>query len=1015
MTQVTLNYPIPSELVTTYHESAEQSSDLNGEAYSIYDQITQVKLLDSLYQKLLKELRTTVVNFASKANSLMQWSPLNISNLVAFRELEDRILAAVNTANADSQQITTEVQTFLTVNLRDTSQIITQIMVSEPEAMKKVMTNLSNLNTVDPHLLTATKRTSLYESKFAAFDLRFRYLTEAISPDLSETVYQFLGDNPELTYQLVKQQTVMFRNFQIKLRVVKQADSVSELLKIPEIYQVLLELHPDRFSSLDLIRSANLEGLNQLLPDLHLTDLMKQMVKWDVYLHFSNDSQFNNNHSQAPLKVLNYRWFQKNPNWNELTNLRDLMSTVVYYENKFLPQIYLSGHYAVADKSDGVRNWLFINPVGDVYFINVNFQTKLVLPRLTGFYSCLLDGELVQTETGPIFLIFDVLFINNQSFLALPLLSNNSTTGLVRLQSNLLDSLSNALNSQGLINEIKQFQILAPNEGETSSDTFQRLKRVIQNVIEADRPYQTDGVIFSLYQPNYYQIVLGGKYYDQANIKWKPINQLSVDFLVKIKKDLIGNHLITTIGDIDYKQLELYMMDNRKLTLRTVISWPLTKNKQLKCLDMESSELNGDLIYDDSVIECLYGVIQPPHPRDEYNVEWIPIRFRVDKTLYRRPNNRKTVDGVIESSKYSTLSAILPELAPTVNNFQIPPEDLAREGVVDQPLPIKGSVEFGDGFFCQSRIINTYKYQSVYKYLLHLKTLVKFNVVRRAITQMQKTLQRPLNLMELAIGRANDWDIWSGLANIYGFDLDGHNISTINDLLAQPQGIFTKHKETHGLQLQVKQLDLIQWRKQREMIQALPKMDIITCHFALHFFTGKREDLTSLLELILDRLQPGGKLIISTFDGQKINELLQRNVAAGYIDNDLLWQMTRDPSLTNQPAQIFGNSVNSTIVPLCGYRTIRENLVLMDNIGTEPGIKTIFRERGLNLRSDQPFSAFINQTEIDYYTSAEHSIKPSKVDEIVQGLDSITNHPVISVLVDYHHILVWRRGSASSP
>jgi len=1005
-------------------------------SYSIYHQLGHDQILSHIYRSLfnpgdgsLGRLPVSSLNYKLENGQEFEfeWAKLNINNLVKFREVEHILHSKVELSGV---KVKTESQTYLSLGRNIDQDTTLRLVITGPEQIKEVFANLENLNNIEENV-SVLKKQRIYStplSELEYLDLRCRIAIEDKDMDLVSEIDSFLRNKKSINYRLIKRQSFFFpapvqggSPFKIDLSVVKQGNTVDELLKNREVYEAELEFSPRTLRELPQLESSVISGLAYLIPSNYLTDLNKVMAKWDLYLNFSNDDNFTNAEKNPGFHQIREKWFNKIPNWRELNDLRDLQSTVVNFESKHLGQIYKSNSYAVTDKSDGVRNWLFINPVGDVFLIDVNMEVTLHHSRLETFGLTILDGEYVKTNEGMVFLIFDCLVINGENVMKLPLLNTDtSSTSQVkygRLSHPQLEQLSELLNSKGILNEIKRFQVLVSNKGENEKDSFDRKKTIIDNTIRVEKPYETDGVIFSLFQPNYYQIVKGGIYYNQSNIKWKPANQLSADFLVNIQRDFNGNHVVREEEGKTYKMLDLHVRKGGDMIHYSTIIWPLSNDGQLRC--MEDGKLNGNIIYDDSVIECLHGfafsetpgiskqsdsVTGLPIETDSFIMksEWIPIRFRPEKTQYKRPNALQTVKSIIRYSELSKPEALLisyEEYFPLVSGFAFQP----------QTAMVSSSRDFRG----KTAITSEYK-SGHYRYLLNLNQMVKFNSFRQVIDRYKRTYQQDqLNLLELAAGTANDWDNWNCLMNVYGLDIDKASVQWVQDEVGKAkngQGIFKDHLNEAKLALEFNEIDILDWQTRRAIIDTLPMMDIITCQFALHFFTGKDEEFNQFLSLVLTKLKPNGVLLMSTFDGSKVQTLLQNDVAVGLVENELLWQITKQPSEQSETEQVFGDAIRSTIVPLTAYWTNHEYLVKLDDVDGQAGIHRLFQENGLNLLEERPFLDFINQEQIDYFRNGEHSAKRDKLERITHEIARVTEYPNLRVIADYHTVLVYSRG-----
>lgn len=1027
------------EAYNQYNLMYNLSKDKDSESLSPLHQQEkgQSKTLEYIYDQVVRNLDRTVSSRKLETGERFEfeWAVRGLNNLVQFHAFEEHLLMLTKEKLA-SGQVKVEDDTYLTLATRGSIEhsdefhtkgrdlYSTRLIIRGDREIRKVLTNLENISEVDKEAIRVQSKQRIYSSldRLEHFNLNSRIAIESDLISLEEATYEILNNKKSLSYRLIRRQSFIFNNnYRIDLSTVKSGNNAENMIKSNETYEAELELNPTSLSNLDILRPIVVEGLHYLVPPNFLTKRQELMVKWDLYLKFSNDANFTTSDLKNPLRSIAEQWFSTAPDWSKQTDLRNLQSTVVNFESKHLRSIYGSDSYAITDKSDGGRNWLYINPVGDVFLVNTNIKVKLLYSRLPEFYSTILDGEYVETDDGYYYLIFDCLFINDKNYMSLPLLGDINNVNGRLVKNHELDNLSATLSEIGIKNEIKQFQKLQRPPNTTEVNAFLYKRNIIKSVAEENirKPYETDGVIFTLWEPSYYQIISGGMYYNTANIKWKPEKHLSIDFLVKIQRDSSGNHIVISEEGQNFKGLDLFVQKEGQLVQKASIQVPVNINDQLRCWissDKEGSGsgFNGDLIYDGTVIECLYGIGLEDEGYPKMN--WIPMRFRPDKTFYERPNGEKTYNGVIESAKLSNLNQILPDLdkdkmTSLANTLNIARTPYLQTGRRD--------------FFGECNITCPVRSNSIYRNLLNCNRMVKFNTLRQIIDRYKKVNGlRPddsLKLLDLACGRCNDYDSWNCLLDVWGLDSDE---ACIRESQKFQSGLLKKHNDAK-LTASFQQINLLTWNEpnnkaNQEVISKLPlgQLDIVVCQFALHFFTKSQKDFMVFLELVQKSLKPGGILLISTFDGEVLEKILERDVAVGFLDQNLLWQITRSgPNIkTNESGivevnkdPIFGCAINSTIVPLTGYNTNKEYLVHFNDKSGQPGLHKYFEGNKFTKLAQIPFAQFLNDEQIEYYQRSQHTAKPETVEQINKEMKRVFDHPNLKVILDYHTLVCYQR------
>ena len=171
--------------------------------------------------------------------------------------------------------------------------------------------------------------------------------------------------------------------------------------------------------------------------------------------------------------------------------------------------------YSVTDKADGDRYLMMINEVGSVYFIDNNIKrvlrTDLVVKEFT---NCLLDGELIRTNTSIDFHAFDILVVNG----------NDIRGKMDYLLDTRLKVIKEICENTSVSNYYKMYlkQFIYKN-------VFLGAEIIMKNV--HNKSYTNDGLIFTpMNEP--YPI----KKQWSKLLKWKPAELNTIDFY-SVKED----------------------------------------------------------------------------------------------------------------------------------------------------------------------------------------------------------------------------------------------------------------------------------------------------------------------------------------------------------------------------------------------------------------------------------------------------------------------------------------------
>lgn len=575
-----------------------------------------------------------------------------------------------------------------------------------------------------------------------------------------------------------------------------------------------------------------------------------------------------------------------------------IMEPVVDLYRQHLPIIFnSSSQYCLTDKADGCRSLLYIDYQGKVHFMGFGqlSTTDLYLPS---FSNSLFDGEMVEN----LYLIFDVLFWKNQSRLDLPLLNYDQSNNC-RFQPNELKQFSNKYRKESNRQKIK-------DSIKINYKTYyhgNNLQQQCQEIYQKNHGYKLDGLIFTNYQLTIPEML---QYRDIACFRWKPVEFLSIDVLVKLDKTNTITNIESPILNIKDQQIQasLYSRNDhnfKQLDLIAQISLPIGKSKYPEII-LDNNNTQTQIIYDQSVVEFIY-----------LNRQWKPIRTREAKTalsLYDRTSKVKYIQ--------STSPITLEELTNFLNQQ-------------DQHIITKTTIYNQVSYFFD----NPYKSFIRRHYLIDLinfNNLIKFNIVRPYLFYHQT------NYLDLGCGRGNDLFIWhNNVSNYYGIDLDNSNILTCKETLAPKYRL-------NDLKYQFIQSDLsdAKWSN----IFKPNFFDVISFQFTLHYLTSDQMILKQVLNNCQNLLKMNGILIITGLDGESVHKLLiDKSHHIEYSDqDDILWGIEKrynQSNLTN-----VGQQIHFTMQSLMGMKPSQEYLINFNYLTDQ------LNQLGLKLVNSELFS-----------------------------------------------------------
>ena len=361
--------------------------------------------------------------------------------------------------------------------------------------------------------------------------------------------------------------------------------------------------------------------------------------------------------------------------------------------------------YNVTDKADGTRMMGFVRENGELFLIDMSlnvYRTGLVRQACA---KSLIDGELVtqdkENKAVQQFMVFDIYHLPGGEDVSG--LDFQGTADAKGRHDHLVDWFSKWTGGEGpsivpklgitstnrIILSKKEFIFASPGDS-----IFDACKRMLAVLV----PYHTDGLILTPNKGGLPQNP-GVRYNEQ--LKWKPADQNSIDFLVRFDKDDSGKamvepgektvyveetreivreqviHKIARLyvgaslepayqdprGTVLFEQPLPIVTDDKKRrhqfkpvlfnpqdppdttanTCNLVVELSASGNDQVVCE-------NGDPIEEDSIVEMRY------EPRNEPGWRWIPMRVRYDKTeRYQKRipgstmNKDETAEGVWKS------------------------------------------------------------------------------------------------------------------------------------------------------------------------------------------------------------------------------------------------------------------------------------------------------------------------------------------------------------------------------
>jgi predicted NAD-dependent protein-ADP-ribosyltransferase YbiA (DUF1768 family) len=614
--------------------------------------------------------------------------------------------------------------------------------------------------------------------------------------------------------------------------------------------------------------------------------------------------------------------------------------------------------YNVTDKADGLRCMAFVDSKGDLYLIDMGMNVYRTGLRNPALRLSLIDGEWVtQTKDEPPkplqqFLAFDIFYATDKRDVSQFPFEAGATLPAVEgapppvapppensryYQLNAWVATWNKdagpkVMTTGLSPATKL--LISSKEflfGKAGNDSIFRLAA---RALSASRPYYTDGLIFT---PNALPLPEKAAATFWEQLKWKPVEDNTIDFLVVTEK-LTGSKnqdkIVTGIkagpsGEtVNYKTLRLYVGSNkenardiilnrrdlprrdrtpygsRKKEYKPVIFTPKEFPDPMAAIcrlpiqtDPDTGEeyvMTADTeepIQDKTIVEMAYDSSQPPGWR------WKPLRVRMDKTeRLQRGTLSRTLnsEAVAEDAWNSIHDPVTTSMIKT--GVEEPTAEEMTAIMRDASAPARKYFDREEPIINEAIVEGMKKFHGRY---IRGEILYKMG------------LSGGKYLMDTACGVAGDMHNWmrAGVEFVMGFDYAAKNIMDSNDsaytrymnlaverggLDSVPPMVFAIADATKPLVDgaagnndqekdilrsvfgKVKPLGSVPAYVEEYGASKL-KMgaDCISCMFAIHYFFETPGKLNGFLENLSQTLKVGGYFIGCCFDGQKVFDLLE--------------------------------------------------------------------------------------------------------------------------------------------
>jgi hypothetical protein len=426
-------------------------------------------------------------------------------------------------------------------------------------------------------------------------------------------------------------------------------------------------------------------------------------------------------------------------------------------------------------------------------------------------------------------------------------------------------------------------------------------------------PYTLDGII---YQPLEQPYISNARESLKADYKMKPPEKNSIDFYVEFEKDpQTGKEIIAFDNSNDeyvknksYKILNLYVGEKINNIEHPVL---FKKEEDLYLCHIflnngEARDINGNLISDKTVVEFYYDSnVEVP---DKFR--WVPIKTRFDKTesvirFGRKYGNYATV---AEKVWRSIVNPILFE------DF----EDLAKgndttKGYFHYDKKIEDlRKRIGHQLIITANKENSYfqKTSNIAQEMRYFHNFIKSNMIFEICNPIYRD-NKQTSVLDLAFGRGADIQKYYHAKVQFCVTLDWDKeaiLSAVDGAISrynQQRKKFPNYPKMYFLHGDAGSLLTLEDQNRAlggtniENKQLIEKFfspdaskrtmfDRIVCNFAIHYFFKNETIWENFKTNINMYLRNGGYFLVTTFDGQKVADLLGSSdkYTSSYTDED---------------------------------------------------------------------------------------------------------------------------------
>lgn len=728
--------------------------------------------------------------------------------------------------------------------------------------------------------------------------------------------------------------------FKIDLDLIKNIDLKQNNIK--EIKNRLFK----KYKISNIIEDINYELFDELILETEFLNEIDKLEVSDIndsidYIHSLLDNNYNNKYQNyiyliAKFIITNKYYleeFKAKSGLKRLLNNVIEMNTELYYKN-ILPQIE---NFYITDKIDGQRCIIIISEDDS------NINIKLITNKLYQLsdYNDQINNKLCK------YTIIDSEFIISD---------DNKQQDLIHskdIKLYLFDILSYENEQIGLLPFEKRYPYIQKGYEKIKFLSNIQCKEYIKltkdykseltnfyNKKHNSKEYNIDGLIFtptSLVKNKFSKFPINTNYNNMIGYKWKPIEEITIDFYIKklpknlynftpynnlnIKTNEIIYILFSGINKHEFDKLNLsYLIHYNKIISEKYL------HKNYFPIQFSTSDNPNNYIFISNNNEL-------DHKIGEFNYiknKWVLKKIRTDR------------DVELERGEYFG------------NYFKI--AELIWNNIKN-PLTFEKLLEDNTGYFLEDANL-IYKAQRTYN------SFVKKYILESIINPKLSDKNNTDWIIDLAAGKGQDLFKLNNLGFKNGLfvDIDSNALLELINRKFNLKSDNPQNKQ--NMKIFVQQINLTD--NYKDIIKQLEKfpinkesIDIMICNFAIHYLINNDESLFNLIKLLDYYLKPNGRFVFTCFNGYKIFKLLEKSNQWNLYENDYLKYSIKKKYNTNKFMNT-GQKID-VLLPFSNTQYYTENLVNLEYV------ENTFNDNNFTVEISEAFGTLFNYFKYDKF------------------------------------------------